>query len=499
VKRSVAVLALAAIAAAGQVGAQQPLITIDAPRHSDAAKLLRAAFAAPHDVLFADSTRRLVIERGTTLPRTTIILGGTASVGASARGDVIVVDGDLFLRPGAAIDGRAVAIGGGVYGSTLARVTGGVHSVRDRTFRVSTTPDGTVLRYENLDAGAPSFELPVIDGLRVPLYDRVDGLSVPWGPILRPTARVEIEPTVTYRSHMGEWDAGVHTLVHAGEIWRLTLDARRATLTNDAWIYSDLINSFNSITVGHDIRNYYRADRGELAFSRTDRTVTAEFESTFGVLTERAWSVGSPDTLGARPWTLFSRGDAEKFARANPPVTRGRTSSAFVGTSVRWQYGDVVTNASARVEVPWQSPRNARFAQLTVDGTVQFPTFGAQRFRTDIHVVATPGDTAPPQRFAYLGGSGTLPVVEQPLSLGGDQLLLIDSRYEIPFPRFTVPFAGAPKLSLRHRVGTAGVQRLPRFIQNVGAMVTLGFLRVEYTLDPATRDDRISASLAFAR
>jgi hypothetical protein len=497
-RRSCWALALAVIAAVGRVGAQQS-ITIEAPHHSETAKLLRAAIAAPHDVLLADSSRRLVLPRGTGLPRTVIVLGGSASVGAAVRGDVIVVDGDLYLRPGASIDGRAIAIGGGVYGSTLARVTGGIRSIRDRTFHVSNTANTLVLRYENLEAHDSAVELPVLDGLRIPLYDRVDGLSVPWGPILRPTSRVEFEPTITYRSHIGEWDLGAHLLDRAGETWRLTLDARRSTFTNDAWIYSDLINSFNALTVGHDIRNYYRADRGEVALARTDRTTTAEFETGFGLLTERAWSVGSADTLGSRPWTFFSRGDAEKFLRANPLVERGRITSAFAGTTMHWRFGDVLTSAAARVEVPLETPSDARFLQLTIDASMRFPTFGVQRFRTDVHLVATPGDTAPPQRFAYLGGSGTLPVIENPLSLGGDQLLLIDSRYEIPLTRYTVPFAGAPTLALRHRIGSAGVQRLPRFVQNVGVMATLSFLRVEYSLDPATRNDRISLSLSFAR
>ena len=114
-------------------------------------------------------------------------------------------------------------------------------------------------------------------------------------------------------------------------------------------------------------------------------------------------------------------------------------------------------------------------------------------------MVATPGDTAPPQRFAYLGGSGTLPTIRDPLSLGGDQLLHIDSRYEIPFPRVAIPFIGPPIVTVRHRVGSAGVQRLPRFVQNVGLMATLSFLRIEYAIAPATRKDHVGISLAFGR
>ena len=488
---------VAMVSAAAHLGAQS--IRIDGPRKTETTQLLRAAAARAHDVLFTDSTRRLVIGRGTTLPRTTLIIGGNASVGAAVRGDVIVVGGDLFLQPGARIDGRAVAIGGGVYGSTLALVGGDTRGFRDQTFDASRSGDSIVLRHRTLAARDPKLEWPLLEGLRIPSYDRVDGASIPWGPVLRPTGRVELEPTVVYRSHLGDWDPGVRAVTHMGETWSLTIDAQRGTFTNDAWIYSDLINSVNGLFAGADTRNYYRADRIETTIARVDRTLTLELETFAGVSTERAWSVGARDTLGSRPWTVIGRADADNFLRPNPAVERGRITSAVMGGTAKWQYGDVLTNAVARVEVPWDAPRSARFGQVTLDASIRFPTFGAQRFRSDIHLVATPGDTAPPQRFAYLGGGGTLPVIEDPLSLGGDQLLHIDNRYEIPIPRVTLPFVGAPVLTLRHRVGSAGVQRLPRFVQNVGAMATVSFLRLEYAMDPASRKDHISLAVAFAR
>ena len=496
------VLALA-ILAAQSAGAQQSL-RIDGPSHSEATFLLLTATAGPHDVIVADSTRRLTFPRGTTVPRTAIIVGGDASVAATVHGDVIVVGGDLFLQPGATIQGKAIAIGGGVYGSTLALVTGGTHSIRDRTFIASRTADGLQLDYRRLGTRDPAIEFPLLDGLRVPAYDRVDGASVGWGPILRPTARLEIDPTVTYRSHLGDWDPGVHMLVSPGEIWRLTLDARRGTFTNDAWINSDLINSITTFSVGSDKRNYYRADRIEAAIGRIDRltiapTTSLEVETYAGALTERAWSVGSPDTLGSSPWTVVGKDDAENVRRGNPAIEPGRISSAVLGATARWQYGDVRATATARLEVPWQAPRDERFTQLTTDGTIQFPTFGLQRFRADVHWVITPGDTAPPQRFAYLGGAGTLPVVDELLSLGGDQLLHVDMRYEVPLPRLAIPYLGGPILALRHRIGSAGIQTLPRLIQNVGVSASLSFARVEYAIDPATRQGHLSAAFAFTR
>jgi hypothetical protein len=495
------VLALA-ILAASHAGAQQSL-RIDGPNHSEATFLLRTAAAGPHDVIVADSSRRLTFPRGTTLPRTAIIVGGDASVAATVRGDLIVVGGDLFLQPGATIQGRAIAIGGGVYGSTLALVTGGTHSIRDRTFDASQTPDGLRLDYRRLGGRDPTIEFPLFDGLRVPSYDRVDGASLAWGPVLRPTARLEVEPTITYRSHLGDWDPGVHMLVSAGETWRLTLDASRGTFTNDAWINSDPINSITTFSVGSDKRNYYRADRIEAAVGRIDRltinpTATLELETYAGALTERAWSVGSLDTLGSRPWTLFGKDNPDNVRRENPAIEPGRISSGILGATARWQYDDVRASATARLEVPWQAPRDERFVQITTDGTIQFPTFGLQRFRADVHWVVTPGDTAPPQRFAYLGGAGTLPI-EDLLSLGGDQLLHVDMRYEVPLPRLAIPYLGGPILALRHRIGSAGIQSLPRLIQNIGVSATLSLARVEYTVDPATRQGHFTAAFSFTR
>lgn len=490
--------AIVACAAAARAGAQRPL-RIEAPPHARAAQPLRAVRGTPHDLMRSDTSRRIVVPRGATLPRSVIVLGGNASVGAVVRGDVIVVGGDLFLQPGADIAGRAVALGGAVYGSTLATVRSGVESFRDETFDAVETPDGLLLRYRRIPAQEPAVELPVFEGLRVPTYDRVDGASVPWGPLLRPTHGVEVEPIVTYRSHLGAWDPGLEARVDVGASTRLTMNARRATLTNDAWIHSDLVNSINALIAGSDTRNYYRADRLDVALRRTYQQPSLEAESYVGARTERAWSVGSPDTLGSRPWSVIGRDNANKFGRGNPPVRRGRISAAVVGATARWQLGDVQVRALGELEAPWQAPGDVRFVQLTADGSIQFPTFGVQRFRADLHVVATPGDTAPPQRFAYLGGSGTLPVIRPPLALGGDQLVHLDSRYEIPVERVKIPFAGSPVVALRHRIGSAGIQRLPRFVQNVGMTVTVSFVRVEYTVDPATRKQRVSAALSFAR
>ena len=269
----------AACRAEAQATGHRP-IHVDGPERARATRILRGALAADHDIMLTDSTRRLVLPRDADVPRTVVILGGDASVGATVRGDVIVVGGDLFLRPGAVIDGRIIAIGGGVYGSTLASVKGGSESLRDHTFDVASSDDAVRLTYRYIGARDPWLEFPLMEGLRIPSYDRVNGASVIWGPVLRPTMRWVVDPTVTYRSHLGKWDPGLNAIFQLGEQYTLTLDARRSTLTNDAWIYSTPINSVNTLVRGSDIRNYYRADRAGLEVRRFDesaRDVAATF------------------------------------------------------------------------------------------------------------------------------------------------------------------------------------------------------------------------------
>ena len=489
-----------ALVAATRAGGQHS-VQVEGPARARATKLVQRTLAGPHDVMHADTTQRLVLPRDTELPRTVLILGGDASVGATVHGDVVVVGGDLFLRPGARIEGSAVAIGGAVYGSTLASVSGEIESLRDETFDLTRSENGTRLEYRYIGGREPAFELPLFEGLRIPSYDRVNGASVPWGPILRPTVRLELDPTVTYRSHLGEWDLGVTAVYRLGEQHHLRLDARRGTFSNDEWIHSTPINTFNVLVGGKDTRNYYRADRGELEIRRFDSYVNPvlELERFAGISIERAWSVGTADTLGRRPWSFAGRREVERLARPNPAIEDGRISSAFVGAVARYRVGDVRAEATARVEVPWEAPASERFGQLTVDATIRFPTFGVQRFRSDLHVIATVGDSAPPQRFGYLGGSGTLPTIDTPLALGGDELFHLDSRYEVPLQRIRFPLLGSPTVALRHRIGSAGVQRLPRFIQNVGPVLTVSFLRIEHTINPATRESQFSFGLSFAR
>jgi hypothetical protein len=112
--------------------------------------------------------------------------------------------------------------------------------------------------------------------------------------------------------------------------------------------------------------------------------------------------------------------------------------------------------------------------------------------------VLTAGDTAPPQRFAWVGGPGTLPTFEI-LEFGGDEMFFTEARYIIPVDRIRVKYLGSPTFTLRYMTGGAAIARFPTLEQNVGARLAISFLRVDYVVDPSSRDSKFTVGLSFFR
>ena len=461
-------------------------------------RMLRAALERPYVAFGGDSTRRLALRRDTAFTTSVIVLGRDATVGSRVQGDVIVIGGDLFLHPGAVIEGRAIAYGGAVYSSSLATVRGGIFSYRDLTFEARRGAGEITLHYRDLER----HHVPLIGlaafGFHLPEYTRVDGLVVPWGPtITLAEGGFEVIPTVIYRSHLGAIDPAVAATLRYGRRSRLEGEVGRATFSNDRWIRSNLLNSITTLVTGSDTRNYFRADRAEARASRLWEGERIVVEPFVGARVERAWSVGPDSAAESAPWSLLRRGDREAILRFNPPVTRGRIASALAGGRLDYEEATLRAGTRLLVESAPSAPGDARFTQLTWDGEVEFPTFRDQSFEFFAHAVTSGGD-APPQRWAYLGGSGTLRTVDL-LSRGGDQLVFADSRYHIPLESIVVPLLGAPRLTLRHAIGGAGLGGIGTVTQNIGARIALGPFRVEYAMDPATREASFDVTLGFTR
>jgi hypothetical protein len=463
-----------------------------------AARIVRRALAGQHVIIGPDTTPASVA-RLATIPSTLVVLGRDLEIDGDVRGDAVVIGGDLYLHPGARVHGEVVAIGGGVYNSTLAFVAGPHGSYRDFTYDVTRVAGGYVLSYRNLVPPHVAASSPIgFNGLRLPSYDRTNGLSLPVAPTFQLGA-LDVEPRLTYRSNLGRVDPAVAALYHVDRLTGLRASVARGTYSNDAWIWSDPVNSLETILLGRDMRNYFRATRFEVVIAHQWQGDAATMESYAGFRDEAPLSVGPWPGAQGGPWSLFGRHDGDDMLRPNPPVCCAGASFGSAVAGLRFR-GDV-DNLRARATLDLEAGRpdhagGFSYNQATFDGQISFPTFGNQQYRVEAHGVVSSGET-PPHRYAYLGGPGTIVLLE-PLELGGDYLLFVDGRYDIPLPLVLGTF-GPPTLTLRQMLGSAGVGHLPRLEQRVGVRLTVSYVRLDVLADPVTRRVHVGAGLSFAR
>jgi hypothetical protein len=447
------------------------------------AAIVREVVAHPHVVLSGSGP--LVLPRDSTVTTSLLVLGRPTYVASRVQGDVVVVGGDLFLRPGVEITGRAVAIGGTVAETTLGHVAGAVESLRDESFAIERSGDHYALDYRDERSGAdapPAFQPAGFYGITIPAYDRVDGLSLPAAALVSlGQGAVEIQPSVTYRSRLGAVDPGLALRILPTRPVYFEARAARDTRTNDAWIYSDLVNSAVALLIGRDARNYFRSDVAEARVAGRIERTSYTIEPYVGGRFERVW----PITAVGNVFAFRGRHSEEKMQRFNPLVEPGHVGSALAGANLSYAAGPVTSRLSAQVEQSFKAPvGTTNFTQVTLNGRVEFPTVGTQRLVFRGHAVGTLGDSVPMSRYAYLGGSGTLPVHEL-LEQGGAQLVFLESRYLIPIDRIQLPMIGAPIVTLRHMMGAAGPQSLPHLEQQIGGGIGLSALRLDVTTDVA--------------
>ncbi|HEV7992766.1 MAG TPA: hypothetical protein VGP25_13130 [Gemmatimonadaceae bacterium] len=449
------------------------------------ASIVRGAIAQPHTLRAGHDV--LVLRRDTLFTTNLLVLGRPTYLASRVQGDVVVVGADLFLRPGSDVSGRAIAIGGTVSRTFLGRVGGSVESYRDDSYDIAPAGNGYALAYRGREPDPlPVFQLAGVQGLLMPSYDRVDGLSLPVGVLLTIGQRaLELQPMATYRSRLGVVDPGVVLRVAPGRTLGLEAEAGRSTRTNDAWIYGDLLNSAATIAFGNDARNYFRTDGGTARVIGRIETDSYELEPFVGGRYEKV----SPITATGDVWAFSGRKSVEHMLRPNPLVEKGTIGSALAGARLTYRAGTVKAKLDAEAEKSTQTPAGtSSFVQLTLDGSIDFPTFAGQRLRVDAHAVTTSGDSVPTSRYAYLGRASTLPLMEL-LEQGGDRLLFVESRYKIPISSIIVPKLGSPTVFLRHLMGAAGVGSLPKLEQELGAGVGLSVVRADYTVDAAGKRD----------
>lgn len=224
-----------------------------------------------------------------------------------------------------------------------------------------TTPaDTSYVEYHDAPVTFPFF------GFRVPSYNRVDGLVLPWGPKLDVgNGAVVVNALVTYHSHIGALDLSAEGTFGTPKFF-VKGYAGRATFTNDSWLRNDLLNSLATFVYGRDSRNYYRAEKFEIRGNYLFGSDSLGLLVHLGALTEKAWTTG-PQPFGSPPSYPFSifRNGGKDIKRVNPPVyDNERISSGVAGARFKLDREETVLVLSASVEQPWEAPGSLAFPAI---------------------------------------------------------------------------------------------------------------------------------------
>jgi len=284
----------------------------------------------------------------------------------------------------------------------------------------------------------------------------------------------------------------------------LRVSLGRSTFSNENWIRPDLSNSAASIWSGDDARNYFRANRVEATVARLWATETRTIEPFVGVRSEVDRSVRPDSQAQGGPWSFRGRHDPDDMLRPNPPIDEGALTSGLVGATADW-FGDVIV-AKTRFDAELgffdrSAPASAgvqTFLQGTFDGTITFPTFGLQSIRFDGHFVASAGDPTPRQRYAYVGGPGSISTLDL-LERGGDVLVYLDGRYSIPITKVVLPLVGSPIVILREVLAGADVRRFPNLAQATGVRLAVTYAHIEFLFDPVTHRKHVGFGVSLPR
>lgn len=346
-------------------------------------------------------------------------------------------------------------------------------------------------------------DFPVTIGT-LPSYDRVNGVSLPFGPTVTvgDNDRLIVNPALTYRSNLGKIDPSLSIIgqITADSTLGFSLRGSRGTFTNDRWIRSDLLNSLVSGGLGHDARNYFRGDRGEARLTSALKLPLDVAMLFVGARSERDWSTGWQTGTPRGPYSIFGRRDTtDGIQRRNPAINAGHIASAIAGGHA--EYAGLPGSAMLDVlfEAAGKSPTGGSFQQLTVTEAADIATFRNQHIEVGGHLVTTAtSSVTPSQRFSYVGGSGSLATVPL-LGIGGDHLYFLDVLYVIPISGIAIPVLGSPYIAPHFATGSASVGGFGRPTQNIGGRIGVSVFTIDYLVNPRTHKHDFGAGLSLRR
>lgn len=467
---------------ASDVLGQQPVITVDPEIPTAVRVRIDSALGGVDPVSIADS---VFVPRGLTREGALVQVGGTVILEGRVTGDVTAIDSQVYVRPGAVVEGRLTLLGGALFGSTLATLRDGEEWVRDAPLEVITDLDGNLrIAYVKPERSFP-IEPKGFLGFVPRQYTGVDGLAFSLTVGLRqrpewPRTRFSGGPVFhTARGDVG-WDVELaRELTEDAEIGVRTSSI---TDTSQRWHRSNLGNSLRSLFFADDDRLYFER-RGYEAWVAKSLVPKLRFRI--------RWRDDDFDSLETEtPLAIFGN---DQDWRINPPITPGsgralggrltldaRDSPRF---PTRGIYADLQYNH-------WGFGGDFAFDWAQAEARGYLPTgggsFAAMRVVGGGRLGG--GDSLEPQFLYRLGGRrtvvGTSALAE---GLTGDRLLIANLRYHQALPSpikrfqnfyavgmFDIGDAWFPGDSFNSNVGVGGGVAFHGPIKYLGAFVAYG-------------------------
>ena len=438
------------IGVAAPVAAQQ--VRFDGRPQDDVERRLVALLDRGGYSLFTGDT---TLTRDDRVPGDLIVLNGDVRIAAPVDGSVFVVDGVLFLRPGARVAGEIAVLGGGYYSSSRADVVGDVTYRPTEPIRAMPDDGGWLIFRETEQL--PVFEPDGIYGIQLPVYQRVDALVLGAGATVRATGlawRPDLYGAVRFKTGPGEFEGTIRQFWHPSDRFKFGLAASRATRTNEEWIRREWVNSLFLFLAGDDFRDYHGSDRIGLYAELETRN---RWRFTLGGRWEEARSLEARDVF-----SIFSA-DAD---RPNPAIDEGDTWSLL--GAAEWERHGRRSRTAFRLGLEGASESvtgDHSFLLGDAQFAARFPAFGP----TGLELFAIGrGDlagTLPGQRRSSLGGIGTIPTVPI-LALRGERLAFGEVAYTVPL--ITVGRLGEVGALARGSLGSAWSSgESPRFEESI--------------------------------
>lgn len=309
------------------------------------------------------------------VPGNVVVWQGSATVAGRVAGNLLVLEGDAFLEPGAEITGELVVVGGQVHGAEDARLAGAVTAYaegfgdearvdRGRTGRRADREWAWADDRWRAGFGDSNFAIRLGEN-----YNRVEGLPVHFGPEIRTggAAPTRIDAYAIWRTEVGSpFDADHLGYLARAEQWfdrdgtfRIGGTARSVVEPIERSHVSDVEAALAAFVLHDDLRDYFERT-GWSAYARI-APARAPFDLTVEYRDE--------DHATARVRTPFTVFDGDEPWRAQPLVGEGSIRLVSATADLDLRKDDDFATRGWRVQAE---------LHRRIDGTLTLPIAAAE-------------------------------------------------------------------------------------------------------------------------